>query len=482
MQSSRPPCALPSEHSSDSFWHTEPSPLLTGHRSSRHLPLSTDVVVIGSGITGASVAHHLLTSEPSAHNDETKPMNVVMLEAREACWGATGRNGGHCQPLLSDQPDDPSIAAFELENFYALEQLITACSIDCEFVSQKGVRAIYSSSEVHQMGIKLGILAITAPDIRRRMTLVTDPAELKGLRVPSAKAALITDVAARMWPYKFVAYILENLLTSQSLRGTFNLQTWTPATAISVSQSNDNDTKWTVTTPRGTIKASRVVLATNAYTSHLLPSYSDLIVPCRGQMSALRPVNSLKGSNRLPCSYGFLGEGLDDYLIQRLSSTGEQLMFGGGRQHDAKSMGTVDDSLVDSKIASYLRSRLVEAFELPEAKGRYDGKLQLSAESEWTGIMGFSRDDLPWVGPVPGQAGLFVSAGYTGHGMPNAWLCGRAVAEMVSGSDTAEKTTRDSSSLPHAYLITEERIERVRRQFEDVGVRDWAEMTRAAQH
>ena len=85
----RQPCSLPSEKSTESFWHTQPSPLLLGHRSTRVLPETADVVVVGSGITGTSVAHHLLT--PSEDSRPHGGIKVVMLEAREACWGATGR-------------------------------------------------------------------------------------------------------------------------------------------------------------------------------------------------------------------------------------------------------------------------------------------------------------------------------------------------------------------------------------------------------
>lgn len=82
------PASLPSENPSESFWHTQPSPLLLGHRTTRDLPTEADVVIIGSGITGASVAHHLLDHEEGVFVDGH---DVVMLEAREACWGATGR-------------------------------------------------------------------------------------------------------------------------------------------------------------------------------------------------------------------------------------------------------------------------------------------------------------------------------------------------------------------------------------------------------
>lgn len=82
---------LPSENPSKSFWHVEPSALLLGHRSTRNLPQEADVVVVGSGITGASVAWHLLQQNGVKSVESNDGLKVVMLEAREACYGATGR-------------------------------------------------------------------------------------------------------------------------------------------------------------------------------------------------------------------------------------------------------------------------------------------------------------------------------------------------------------------------------------------------------
>ena len=79
--------SLPTPKSTASFWHSEPSKFLLGHRTTADLPSEADIVIIGSGITGASAARFL------AEDDRAKGLSIVMLEAREACWGATGRVG-----------------------------------------------------------------------------------------------------------------------------------------------------------------------------------------------------------------------------------------------------------------------------------------------------------------------------------------------------------------------------------------------------
>lgn len=79
---------LPSVKSTNSYWHKEPSKFLTGLRSTKELPTNADVVVIGSGIAGAFAAWELLKGGDGNGNGIK---SLVMLEAREACWGATGR-------------------------------------------------------------------------------------------------------------------------------------------------------------------------------------------------------------------------------------------------------------------------------------------------------------------------------------------------------------------------------------------------------
>lgn len=76
---------LPTPISSKSFWHSEPNEFLIGHRTTEKLPAEADVVIVGSGITGTSAARYL------AEDERAKGKSIVLLEAREACWGATGR-------------------------------------------------------------------------------------------------------------------------------------------------------------------------------------------------------------------------------------------------------------------------------------------------------------------------------------------------------------------------------------------------------
>jgi glycine/D-amino acid oxidase-like deaminating enzyme len=463
---------LPSEKWSSSFWHSEPSKILIGHRTTPSLPQQADVVIVGSGISGTSAAWHLLRGlNPAKAN--AQPISIVMLEAREACWGASGRNGGHCLPLVYKHPENPTIGHFEIKNLHALEALIQKLQIDCEFVTQPAVRGIYSEIDLEEAKISLAVLHETDPTLAAHTRLVTDATGLQALRVPSALGAIETDLAARMWPYKFVAHLLEQLVTSSkgSADGSFNLQTSTPVTSLCLADKMDmptgGGTIWKLVTPRGTIMAKHIILATNAHTSFLVPEFEGLIVPCRGQMTALIPPPEASGSNRITRNYGFMGQGFYDYLIQRPAERGEHLMFGGGGK-DEQNLGITDDSGIDTRAVTYLRERLYPFLGLDS---NATSPPKLDAAFEWTGIMGFSRDDMPWVGPIPNYPGVFLAAGYTGHGMPNAFLCGQAVSVMlqssIDGMDEQAAVRAAVSDpetvLPPAYVISQERIDRARK-------------------
>ena len=78
------PVSLPCANPTVSYWQDPPDDL-ADHRSTPDLPEFVDTVIIGSGITGAAVAWGLLQGP--------NPGSILMLEARQACSGATGRNG-----------------------------------------------------------------------------------------------------------------------------------------------------------------------------------------------------------------------------------------------------------------------------------------------------------------------------------------------------------------------------------------------------
>lgn len=234
---------------------------------------------------------------------------------------------------------------------------------------------------------EIAYLEKVAPELRSLVTIVRDKEEIKKHRVsPDAVGITLSQGAASLWPYKLVAFTLEQLVKA----GQLNLQTNTPVDDIVFS-----DGKHRLHTNRGTINAKNVILATNGYTSALLPHFADLIVPVRGEMSALLPPI---GSTILPDSHGMVGAlgqpaNNDDYLVQRpfegVPNSRGHLMFGGGRgAGHLPTIGISDDSVIDEGSAAYLRSALLKVLKLD---GETEGLKELEAVGQWTGIMGYSK-------------------------------------------------------------------------------------------
>ncbi|TGJ85783.1 hypothetical protein E0Z10_g2991 [Xylaria hypoxylon] len=452
---------LPTPNSTHSYWHRDPSKTLLDHHTTNDLPATADVVVIGSGISGAFASRELVAGGRS----------VVMLEAREACWGATGRNGGHCQPAIWDSTEEA--ATFELATFNLIKDLVAEHDIPCDWQVVGGVHAIYSQ-EVLEAAKKQIKRLQKYPDLKDKAVLVTNQAELVAQHVPDALGAIFQPNAAKLWPYKLVAWLLETLLSKHDA-AVFNLQTNTPVTRL-----ERREASWIAHTPRGEVRAREVLLTANAYTSYLLPGLTDIIVPVRGQICALQPP---QGAIQLPHSYVWTKDASDQYLIHRGlddaqvgPNTGDRSLILGGERFAVPEgeEGVSADDAIDPIISGALHRGLDHAVKL--LPGDEPEKEALHAAYEWTGIMGYSRDGHPFVGRVPGTFlggkgaesadGLWISAAFTGHGMPVAPRCGIAIAEMILGKEGGVK-------VPAAWIPSDERVSRARsmelaRTLEDV--------------
>ncbi|KAG6859108.1 hypothetical protein C0991_001344 [Blastosporella zonata] len=101
------------------------------------------------------------------------------------------------------------------------------------------------------------------------------------------------------------------------------------------------------------------------------------------------------------------------------------LVILGGRRDQSGPRGErylTDDSTVNEVVGRELREFLPTMFPGWYERGR-------EPEMEWTGIMGYTKIGDPLVGPVVGAdgrnsdefKGQYMSAGYTGHGMPRAF-------------------------------------------------------------
>jgi glycine/D-amino acid oxidase-like deaminating enzyme len=164
------------------------------------------------------------------------------------------------------------------------------------------------------------------------------------------------------------------------------------------------------------LDAEQVVIATDGSGRGLLPELDDALWPARGQVIATEPLNELL----FDCPH-YARQGFDYW--QQL--TDRRIVLGGFRDFSILTEMT-DEETTTSPIQEALDAFLAELLGyLPRVTHR------------WAGIFGLTQDLLPLVGPVPGHDGVWVAAGYSGHGNVLGFMCGELVAAAITGGEDA---------------------------------------------
>ncbi|RPD70826.1 FAD dependent oxidoreductase [Lentinus tigrinus ALCF2SS1-7] len=453
------------------------------------LPNHADIVVIGSGITGTSFAYNAL--------DRDAGLKIVMLEAREVCSGATGRNGGHINPPLYHDYNELKqlygehaakvVIAFrrfhitELHRVASVEDILKESQCrETEHLDVFTCPKAFATAKDN-----LGKWRMEMPAESSTFVSYERDEAIRTYHLADQVVGCISNSGGAMHPYRFVTSLLSILLSRHS--SNFRIFTHTPCTSITATEN-----AYIVHTPNGSIRTPHVVHATNGWSSELLRPLVAKIAPARGGMSAQRPGTALHAStlSGMRSFVFYRGSTGYDYLTQL--PTGEhELMFGGGWAtacEDSRGLpeiGISDDSVVNHAGQSYLAGALPQFFGLrnwgedakPDAQSVTGEGLPWGegrTKAQWSGILGISADMLPWVGRLPAKvsgrappkpggtptgektqtaaAGEWIAAGYTGEGMVHAWMSGKALAHMV-----LDKEDEIREWFPDILRVTEKR-------------------------
>lgn len=454
-----------------SQWQDDPPfPELVDTQSLGGPPPTADIVIIGSGISGVAVARTALRElrrKGELGSSAGGRPRVVVLEARQLCSGATGRNGGHIKAspheafhgLVHKQGMDRGraarLCAFQLSHVDVLTGLAKAEGIETVSECRRVETVDFAVDEETDARMK-AMADDFMPCAPAGFEMVSHTGEQARDRfgVNDRVVGAVSYPAGALSPYRLVTALWRKLL--DDFPGVLFIETGTAVEEVKVNDQSAEYSKladagsfpYAVVTNRGQILARHVVHATNAYTSQLVPGLRGKGTSALCHMTAQRAADYFPDKDGSRSWSIIFGQGFD-YVTQR--PTGE-LMIGGGFFQGPKQgmdmMGVYDDSKVDALTVMHLEGVMPTIFD-PGHQVEGEGSRVIRA---WSGAIGVTPDFMPLVGRLDPritsrktkqttkgdgqvQPGEWISAYFCGDGMVWAWLCGVALGTMLAGSE-----------------------------------------------
>ncbi len=361
-----------------------------------------EAIVIGAGFTGLSAALHLAL----------RGVAVTVLEAGEPGWGASGRNGGQVNPGLKSEPDEierrfgktlgARMTALSGTAPQKVFDLIREHQIQCEAAQSGTIRAAYSKgSTLFLMQAAESLQGRGAPVEfldRDRMTALTGSTRYRG--------GTLDRRGGSVNPLGYTRGLADAAIRAgAAVHG--------EARAIRLAPQG---TGWRVETPRGSVSAEWVVIATNGYTDDLWPGLRRSLVPVFSGIVASRPLPDAIAGKILP-GRQVLYEHESITVYYRIDRSNRLLMGGRSRSRPLEGPAGFAD------LVGYAK-RLWPFIGDPGWSHGWNGQLAITA------------DHYPHLHePAPG---VIACLGYNGRGIAMATAMGGEIARRITGTPAAD--------------------------------------------
>jgi gamma-glutamylputrescine oxidase len=361
-------------------------------------PVRADVAVIGAGFTGLNAALTLAEAGRS----------VVVLEQNRVGWGASGRNGGQ---LHSGQRRDQE----HLESAYGLptarrlwemaeeakallHDRAERYAIDCEWMPglieaahKKGFvddERAYAEKLARDYGYdKLSVLS------REELAAaIGTPVYYGGVR----------DAGAGH---------LHTLKLAQGLADAVETAGGVLHEATKVTRVTPRGGRVFVETTHGSVDAGSVLLAGNGYVSGLDRDSDARVMPINNYILTTEPLSQAAADALIPGR-----EAVSDsrFVVYYWRLTQDRrLLFGGGETYRR---GFPPD--VEGFVRNHLRNVYPQLADAPVSHA-------------WGGTLGVTQTRMPCLRRT--QPGVYVAAGFSGHGVAMAGFCGHVTAQAMIG-------------------------------------------------
>ena len=376
------------------WWDHVPRPVLPDAAP----PATADVVVIGSGYTGLSAA--LQTARGGR--------DTLVLDAEDAGWGCSTRNGGQISTSVKPGYDElarrhGAARAFQIvkegqnslawaTNFVAREK------IDCDF---RIVGRFHAAHNAAQYEILARRLESQPRDLAVQAYMVPRAEQRRELGTDAYFGGAVYAQHASIDPGRFHQGMLDRVLAAGA-----RVVPHCAATTI-----HRGGAGFRVDTVRGSIAARKLVVATNGYTGRLTPWLRRRVIPIGSYIIATEPIPRETMTRLMPRNR-IVSDTRKVVYYYRPSPDGTRILFG----------GRVSRNETDPRISGpRLHAAMTGIF--PELAGT-------RISHSWYGFVAYTFDELMHVGE---RDGLYYAMGYCGSGVGMAGYLGTRIGQQVLG-------------------------------------------------
>ncbi len=374
-------------------------------RTSRLGTIDVDTAVVGAGVAGLSAALHL----------QDMGVTGVLLERQGVGSGASTRNAGF---LMRGAADNYALAVGQYGRPVA-RALWRFTEENLELLRARGIDSIPTFAP--RPSALLALEPSEHDELRRSLDLLKEDGFEAGWVGPKDVAdhdgawrtgrplgALLNPGDAVVNPHHLLSH-----LRAQINWPVHELQEVAEVRLAAASAARGEHIE--LRTPDAVVRADRALLCLNAYAGLLMPRFAGLIEPNRGQMLALHAPES-----ELHLRSAYYANRGSEYFRR---ADAETVVVGGCRTYHADAERTYDDRTtpaVQDDLEKFAESLFGRRFPV---------------KARWSGTMGFTKDHLPLIGPIPGYAErLHFCGGFTGHGMSVAHKATLVAVRVMTGS------------------------------------------------
>lgn len=381
------------------LWHTtarpQPGfPALTG-------PEEAELLVIGGGFSGLSTALHAAEAG----------LSVVLVEAERVAFGATGRNAGFVVPNFAKVDPDGIRASLGA----AAERLVAMAAGSGDLVFDL-IRRHGIDCTAHQVGwiqpSHSDAAFAKARERVRQWGALDRPVEV----LDAAAVTALTGVAG--WRGGWIdrsGGVLNPVGYARGLAAAAAKAGVCVFEASPVTRLQRKGEVWHAATPRGSVQARRVVLATNAYVGQLWPGLARNFFPLRVFQVATAPLPQSVRQRLLPGGQSVSDTRRNLFTFRfddqnRLISGGMHILSPGA----------------EARVPQTIHRRLARFLTLPDLP---------PLEFAWSGMASVMPDYLPRLlalGP-----NLIAGFACNGRGIALSTAMGRELADWACGKDPA---------------------------------------------